>query len=302
MNLGRSQIPDLELLRAFECAARHNSFTHAAVELSLTQSAVSRQIRMLEAQLGVVLFDRIRKRVVLSSSGEAILPDIVKLLRQVEDVVLRAKATGDGKKVLTVATLPTFGSRWLIRRLPAFLEANPNVSINVVSRTEPFDFHEEDIDLAIHYGQPVWANATCSYLCGETIVPVVSPGLVRKCPVKHASDLADAPLLHLATRPSLWVDWFRANDGDNIPALHGNRFDQFSMIIEAAVAGIGFGLIPEYLIEGEIASGLLVTAIDLPLSTSNGYYTVMADGRRNAATARAFQSWLLSQVGAVVTR
>lgn len=296
MKLSRTLIPDLTVLRAFECAARHGNFTQAATELNLTQSAVSRQIKALEAQLGVLLFERVRKRVVLSAAGGKLMPEVSRLLLQSEEMVLRAMASADGMSVLSIATLPTFGSRWLLPRLPGFLQAHPDIAINVASRSEPFDLSAGGFDIAIHHGQPVWAHATCTYLCGEHIVPVASPSLLD-IPVADAGDLRDRPLLHLATRPKLWAEWFEMNGVGSENAYRGNRFDQFSMIIEAAVHGLGFALLPLYLIESELAAGRLRNIVNSPMTTDDAYYVVMPEGKQESAAARAFQAWLLAQVG-----
>ncbi|MBB5574758.1 MULTISPECIES: LysR family transcriptional regulator [Rhizobium] len=296
MNLSRSVIPDLAVLQAFECAARHGSFTQAALELNLTQSAVSRQIRTLEDQLHVNLFERIRKRVVLSSAGKAMLPEVRRILARTEEMVLRAMASSDGKNVLSIATLPTFGNRWLLRRLPDFLKDNPNTVLNIASRSEPFDLTLEDFDLAIHYGQPVWAHATCTYLCSEIIVPVASSSLLNSFSVTQAEDLERGPLLHLATRPRLWAEWFQLNGCEGVSPYHGSRFDQFSMVIEAAILGLGFALLPKYLIEEEIASGRLQIAWDRPMATTNNYYIVTPEMKQQSLTTKRFQEWLLNQV------
>lgn len=296
MKLGRNAIPDITVLQAFECAARHGNFTQAAAELNLTQSAVSRQIRTLELQLKVMLFERVRKRVVLSQAGKAILPQVISLLRQTEEMILSAMASSDSKNMLTIATLPTFGNRWLMRRLPAFLKAHPETTVNIASRSEPFDLAGEDFDIVIHYGQPVWAHATCTYLCGETILPVAHPSLLRSHPISEPADLQSAPLLHLNTRPRLWAEWFQANGHEDATAYHGHRLDQFSMIIEATLQGLGFGLLPQYLIEDELAAGTLEVALDCPMSTANGYYIVTPEHKYGTPAARAFQDWLLGQV------
>ena len=296
MNLGRALIPDFAVLQAFECAARHGSFTRAAVELNLTQSAISRQIRALEAQLGVNLFERVRKRVVLSASGRALLPDVSRMLGQMEEVVLRAMASSDGTSVLSVAALPTFASRWLLPRLPDFARRHPRVTLNIASRSEPFDMAADAFDVAIHYGQPIWAHATCTYLCGEIIVPVASADLIASHAIEAPQDLARRPLLHLATRPKLWAEWFEMNGGGWKQAYHGHRFDQFNMIIEAAVAGLGFALLPKYLIEQELASATLQIVLDRPMSTDNSYYVVLPEGRQETPMALEFQDWLLGQV------
>lgn len=296
MKLNRTMIPDLSVLQAFECAARHGNFTLAATELNLTQSAVSRQIRTLEDQLGVALFERIRQRVVLSVNGRALLPEVRQLLAQTEDMVLRAMASSDGRRVLSIATLPTFGSRWLMRRLPDFLAQYPGTVVDVASRAEAFDFEVDRFDIAIHYGQPTWAHASCTYLCGETILPVASPGLMARFPIGEPADLATAPLLHLNTRPKLWSEWFHLHSNGIQSAFHGNRFDQFNMIIEAVTAGMGFALLPKYLIEAELKAGDLAVVMDRPISTDNNYYIVTPEGMRENPVANEFKAWLLSQV------
>lgn len=290
-------IPDMVQLQAFECAARHGNFTKAATELSLTQSAVSRQVKALEEQLGVQLFERVRKRVVLSDAGRQMIGSVKRLLAQSEDMMMRARSGTEGKEVLSIATLPTFGTRWLLPRLKDFLTKNPGLLVNVASRSQPFDLAAEGFDLAIHYGQPVWANASCSYLCSEVIQPVARPALLAANAPTCCGDLIDRPLLHLATRPKLWADWFQRNGAEGEFAYKGNRFDQFSMIIEAAVSGIGFALLPLYLIEDEISSGRLRIAIDLPMATDNNYYVVAPEGHSESTRVDAFRTWLGLQVG-----
>ncbi|RST85054.1 LysR family transcriptional regulator [Aquibium carbonis] len=297
MNLSRTLIPDLTILQAFEAAARHGNFTKAAVELNLTQSAVSRQVKTLEQQLGVLLFERVRKRVLLSGAGHRLLPAVRRLLTQAEDMVLRARSSADGRTALKLATLPTFGSRWLLPRLPGFLARHPGVAVDIASRAQPFDLKAEDFDLAIHYGQPIWAHATCTYLCSEVILPVASPALAASSGVAVPEDLDGQPLLHLATRPKLWADWSRMTGLGLEHVYRGHRFDQFAMIIEAAVRGMGHALLPLYLIEDEIASGRLEVLFDQPMTTDLGYYVVLPEAKQDNALAQAFLSWLLAQVG-----
>lgn len=296
MKLSRRLIPDVTTLQAFECAARHGSFTQAANELNLTQSAVSRQIKDLEEQLGVLLFERVRQRVVLSEDGRRFLPEVRKLLHQTEETMLRAMSAARSDHSLTIATLPTFGSRWLTPRIPAFLKRYPGTVLNVASRSAPFDFDEESFDLAIHYGQPVWARATCSYLCSEVILPAASPELLQHWRLSEPKDLEAAPLMHLATRPKLWAQWFEINGGTAETAYRGHRFDQFSMVIEAAVAGLGFALLPRYLIEQELATGRLAVVFDRPMQTDNSYYLVVPEGKLENSLSQAFRAWIATEV------
>lgn len=299
MNVSRTLVPDLVVLQAFECAARHGSFTQAATELNLTQSAVSRQIRSLESQLGVVLFERVRRRVVLSATGRSLLPSVLRLLAQSDELVQQAMASADGRSSLSLAALPTFSSRWLLPRLADFTARHPDIVVNIASHSEPFDLAEQDFDLAIHYGQPVWARASCTYLCSEIILPVASPALSAAHPVTTVDDLAGTPLLHLATRPRQWLDWFEQNAGVGSVGYHGHRFDQFNMIIEAAIVGLGFALLPKYLIEGELASGQLQVVLDRPMTTENNYYLVSPEGKADFQPAKVFETWILSQVSQV---
>lgn len=297
MKLSRRLVPDVTTLQAFECAARHGSFTQAAAELNLTQSAVSRQIKDLETQLGVLLFERVRQRVILSDAGQKFLPEVRRLLNQTEELMVRAMASARAESSLSIASLPTFGSRWLVPRLPDFLSRHPGTVLNIASRSAPFDFDEQNFDLAIHYGQPVWARAICSYLCSEIIVPVASPSLLAANPVETSEDLGVGPLLHLATRPKLWAQWFEASGVDSQGAYRGNRFDQFSMVIEAAAAGLGFALLPRYLIEQELAAGTLRIVLDRPMQTENSYYLVVPEGKLENPISRAFREWISDQVG-----
>lgn len=297
MTLPRKLTPDLTTLQSFESAARHGNFTRAALELNLTQSAISRQIKELEAQLGVLLFERVRQRAILSEAGKRLLPEARRLLHQTEEMMIRAASGADATATLSIATLPTFGSRWLTPRLPNFLAAHPGTLVDIGSRSETFDFEQESFDLAIHYGQPIWARATCTFLCDENVVPVASPTLLQSDPVTEPAELLHKPLLHLATRPRLWRQWFEHCGVESDLSYRGNRFDQFSMIIEAAIMSMGFALLPLYLIEQELRTGKLQIVIDQPMSTENSYYVVMPDGKREHPLGLAFTNWLLSQVG-----
>jgi DNA-binding transcriptional LysR family regulator len=296
MNMRRSLVPDLANLQAFECAARHGNFTRAAEELNLTQSAISRQIRDLEQQTGLLLFERVRQRVLLSDAGKRLLPEVRRLLAQSEQLMIRAVASAEKEESLSIATLPTFGSRWLMPRLPGFLAERPSVALHVESRSDTFDFHEEGLDLAIHYGQPTWAKAISTFLCSEIVLPVANASVAADLGIENPTDLLGAPLLHLTTRPRLWSQWFSAQGLKVDNSFRGNRFDQFSMVIGAVLAGMGVALLPSYLIEEDMRSGALVPVLGLPMATEFGYYIVMPEDRQHNHVAMAFQQWLLGQV------
>lgn len=300
MKLSRSLIPDNATLQAFEAAARYGSFTQAATELNLSQSAVSRQVKDLETRLGLVLFERVRQRVVLSENGRWLLPEVQRLLGHVEDMTLRAIGARNVAGVLSIATLPTFGSRWLVPRLPGFLAEHPDAQVNVAARAAPFDFAEESFDLAIHYGQPVWPHASCHYLCSEELLPVATRAFAARfcAALENNPDegLAQVSLLHLDSRPKLWAQWLFQKGGDPASAYRGHRFDQFSLIIEAASAGIGAALLPRYLIEQELDTGRLVVMHERPLLVDLAYYVVLPDGKSTNPLCQAFQAWIGCQV------
>lgn len=287
----RRLLPDLSTLQTFECAARHGNFSRAAKELNLTQSAVSRQIKELEAQTGQHLFERIRQRVVLSEAGAQALPEVRRLLAEAERLMLDTLAAGPVTQPLRIGTLPTFGVRWLVPRLADFLSKHPDVVLTVESRDRPFSFDDDPLDLTIHYGRPVWPGAVADFLCTEVVVPVASRAMADRI---AGADLATAPLLHLTGRPRLWSQWFERYGGAEV--WRGQRFDQFSMVIAAASAGLGVALLPTYLIESELAAGDLVQLLDAPMETENAYYIVIPEGRQGHRASLQFRDWIIGQV------
>lgn len=292
MKLSRSQLPDLAALQAFEAAARHGSFTRAATQLNLTQSAVSRQVKDLETKLGLGLFERVRQRIVLSSAGQRLRPEIEALLERLQHLTLRAASGRDVTGHLAVATLPTFGSRWLMPRLPDFLKAHPGLQVSVTTRPGVFDLVEAGVDVAIHHGRPVWPGASCSYLCAETVLAVAAPALART-----GLALDALPLLHLQSRPMLWPEWLEAQGQPAARGFQGHRFDQFSLLIEAALAGMGAALLPSYLIERELEAGDLCTLGGSPLTTEAAYHVVTPNERASDPVTAAFRAWIVTQVG-----
>ncbi|EPR23178.1 hypothetical protein L905_08635 [Agrobacterium sp. TS43] len=293
----RSLIPDIVNLQAFECAARHQNFSRAAQELNLTQSAVSRQIAELEQQTGLQLFERIRRRVILSEAGQRFLPEVKELLLRSERLMIGAVAAGQMKSSLRIATLPTFGTKWLVPRLGRFLHKYADVAVTIESRSKPFSFAEDNFDLAIHYGQPAWAGGVSTFLCHETVMPMTSPELARAISADSRPPPGNARLLHLTTRPKLWAEWCRFHDVAVDNAYPGPRFDQFSMLTAAAVAGLGVALLPTYLVEHEVRSGALAPITDAPMSTENAYYIVRPEQKQTHPNADLFQQWLESEVG-----
>lgn len=302
--LSRSNTPEIKNLRAFVEAARFESFTQAAIELDLTQGAVSKQVRELETQLRVALFERFKRRIVLTDAGRRFLPEAKGVIERLEHAAYDVMALEGTRQILSIASLPTFGTRWLIPRLPKFTRARPDLQINVASRDLPFDFDTEPFDLAIHYGAPVWPKATCSYLCNEQVVPVMSSALAGSLGLETLDQRQRLlsrddrpPLLHLTGRPTMWSQWFARQQETAGNALQGPRYDQFSFIISAVLAGLGIGLVPTYLIETELAAGSLCLLARAPMQTAMSYHIAVPLGRAQSELSLSFQSWLQGEVG-----
>lgn len=297
MNTPRSVTPSLAALQAFEAAARLESFTRAAEELHLTQGAVSRQVATLEASLGLKLFERIRQRIVPTEAGRAYAAEIRDILSRLQTATLSTMAMKNVGGTLSLALLPTFGTRWLIPRLPDFFARHPEIAIDFSTRIVPFDFAREPFDAAIHFGDPTWPGTSAHRLMGEMIVPVASPAFLEREAIKRPEDLVRVPLLRQATRPQGWAEWFEAQGLDPETARPGPRFEQFAMVAQAAVAGLGVAVVPRFLIEDELKSGQLVIPFDRPVESRQSYWLVYPTAQGERPALRIFRDWLLQAVG-----
>ena len=290
----RHLLPTTAMLLAFDAAVRTGSFTGAARELNLTQGAVSKQIIALEEQLGVDLFDRAGHRVELTPAGRVYARDVRAALDLLLTASMRVMSDPHGG-ALNLAVLPTFGTRWLMPRLPGFLAENPGITVHFHTKLSPFDFRLEHLDAAIHFGTAAWPDAESTYLMGEVILPFASPGFVTEHRIGTPEDLARVRLLHISTRRSAWEDWLRAQ-GVDAPGAEGLYFEQFLTAAQAAAAGLGAVLLPRFLVEGEVDRGELVPIFDRPLRSEKGYYLVVPHDRAEWAPVVSFKQWLLRTV------
>lgn len=289
-------LPSLTALEYFDAAARHISFTQAARELNITQSAVSRQIHRLEEYLGKPLFHRHKQRLVLTEAGKSYAKSVRELIHRAEAATLQVMAYGSGGGTLAVALLPTFGSRWLVPRLGDFTARYPDIQLNLVTQVRPFEFEGSDIDVAIHFGTDIWSGAVCHRLMGETIVPVAAPWLLEaRSGIPEPADIGRYPLLQHATRPNAWVEWLNEAGVQGLDGRLGPRFEQIQMVIQAAVAGLGLALLPRFLIREELSSDRLVVAIDRPVRSEHAYYLVVPESKEDLSSVIAFKSWLLEK-------
>ena len=311
----RRHLPSTQALACFEAAARHESYTRAAQELALTQSAVSRQIQALEAQLGVPLFRRTRHGVVLSQAGQHYARQVARWLQGLERDTLEVMAHQGQGGSLSLAAVPTFATRWLVPRLPQLAHQHPDIVVHIETRTRPFLFSDSTFDAALYAGTPEqvanWPGVQALRLLPEEVVPVCSPQLLERAAQASGRArgtgrahrgvapevLAGMPLLQQSTRPAGWQQWFDAMGVAQAPrALDGPRYELFSLTAAAAVHGLGVALMPLMLIEAEMARGELVVACPRPLRGERDYYLVSPAQTPPSPVLAAFSAWLQSMV------
>jgi DNA-binding transcriptional LysR family regulator len=286
----RRFLPSIDTLLALEGVARSGSVTAVAEQLSLTQSAVSRQLQRLEEQLEVALFIRDKKRLKLTPAGAEYAGQVREALKQIAQASLNLKANPSGGS-LNLAILPTFGMLWLAPRLADFAQRHPEITVNLTTRLRPFDFDTEKLDAAIHFGEADWPDAGHLKLMTETVVPACAPTFKSEAGIETPADLFRKPLLHLTSRPNAWRQWFASN-GVAPPPLTGMLFDQFGAMAQAAVHGLGVALLPEFLIERELADGSLVSSVGGPVQSVGAYYLVWPNKLSQHSPVIRFREWL----------
>jgi DNA-binding transcriptional LysR family regulator len=290
----RRKIPSTTALISFEAAARHESFTKAAQELSLTQGAICRQIASLEEFLGVELFRRSRRGVKLTEAGLSYSRRVATQLDAVERDTLSVMGQ-QGTNVIELAVVPTFGTQWLLPRLKDFQQKHPEVTVNLTNRTRPFLFADTDFDAAIYFGDADWSGTESHRLMGENPMPVCSPSLLGKRTILTPGEIAELPLLQQTTRPYAWRQWFNSQHL-NIPRdMTGPRYELFSMLAQAAMHDMGIALIPPFLIQRELAEKRLVIANAQALSSIKAYYLMIPERKVESASLKAFRDWLVNQ-------
>ncbi|PSL20920.1 LysR family transcriptional regulator [Shimia abyssi] len=285
----RRFLPSINSLLALEAVERLGTASAAAEDLSLTHSAVSRQLKVLEEQLGVALFVRSGKNLQLTATGATYAQSVRVCLNSLARASLKVKAAG-AKASLNLAVLPSFAPYWLGPRLTGFLSTHPGILVNQSTRIKPFDFENEDFDAAIHYGAADWRGAHHRPLLKERIIPVCAPGFAEALPLSPGA-LLKQPLLHLDSRPGAWEDWFKAH-GHDAPQLRGMLFDQFTNMVEASVSGLGVALLPEFLAEQEFQRGRLVSASAGYIDAGGTYFLVWPKTKQASEPLTHFLNWL----------
>lgn len=289
----RRFLPSIPSLLALESVDRLGSASAAASELNLTQGAISRQLQVLEGQLGVALLLRDKGRLHLTPAAKDFVAEARRALGTLSNasLTLRANPTGG---TLNLAILPAFGMFWLAPRLARFARQHPEVTVNLSTRLKPFDFAATSFDAAIHYGRQDWPGVSYLKLMDEEVMAVAAPALLPR-PLDQAAQILTLPLLQLDGRPGDWGRWLAHHDAGPLrpPAM---LFDQFATMIQAAIHGLGLALVPTFLLDRDLAEGRLVPVFGPAIPAHGAYYLTSPVSATPRAPLVSFQSWLAQDI------
>ena len=288
------RLPPLNALKAFEAAARHESFTRAAEDLCVTQGAVSHQVKALEAELGVKLFNRERQRLIITEAGReylVVLRDAFDRIAVGTERLVQRQSSG----VITVSTSPDFAAKWLVNRLGRFAETHPGLDLRVSATLHHVDFAREDVDLAVRHGDGNWAGHDVVRLCTEQLFAVCSPKLLTgRNRITKPSDVLKFPLLHLDDS-NAWSKWFEAAGLEGADHLHGPVLNRASMVIDAAIDGQGIALARTTLAATDLINRRLVRPFAEALRLSKSYWIVCPKATAALPKITTFRDWLLAE-------
>jgi LysR family transcriptional regulator, glycine cleavage system transcriptional activator len=293
-----SRLP-LNALRVFEAAARQGRFDRAAQELSITPGAVSRQIKALEAELGVRLFDRFNRAVRLTETGERLAAAVTAGLVQIEQAVGRARARTDGP--LVVSILHSMAVKWLVPRLQLFYARYPDADILISASDRPVDLTRSEADISIRYGPGPYPGLDARRLMASDLFPVCSPRLLDEHPLRTPADLAGVTLLHdnsfLADEPR-WPDWLKRVGAEGVDGDRGPRFSNTYLQLEAAMSGRGVVLAHEVIVQDDLRAGRLVRPFKEAVTAPYSYWALCLPERADQPAIRRFRAWLGEQADA----
>ncbi len=292
-----ARLPSLNGLRAFEAAARHLSFTNAAQELNVTQTAISHQIRRLEEELGIKLFIRQSRALALTPEATEYLPGIRAAFQDLRTATDRLLRKDGDDRVVTISTLTSLAVKWLLPRLSSFQEQHPEIDVRITTSTELVDFRTSNVDAAIRYGQGQWPGLNAEWLMAEHLFPVCSPKLLTgERALRRPEDLEHATLLHTSSTIDDWRLWFTAA---GLPAhlsqKRGLTFDLAFMTIQAAIDGLGVAMGHTAYVADDVANGRLVVPFNVTMPSA-GYYFVTPQHRPTTPKLKTFHSWLRTAI------
>lgn len=296
------RMPPLNALRAFEAAARHASFAKAADELAVTPAAISHQVKQLEAFLGTELFKRLPRGLLLTDSGRQSLPELTKgfaHLARAAQAAVSADLTGQ----LTISTIPSFATLWMLPRLPRFFQAYPEIEVRVFGDIRAVDFTRDDVDIAVRSALRQPTNVYSRLLMHEDVFPVCAPSLLNRAPLRRLQDLAHFTLIHdvhigTAELALSWSNWFTGLPSLPLDPGRGLKFSDSIMTIEAAVMGLGVALGRTSIVGDHLAAGRLVRPLAISRRNEHALFTVVPEAAAHLPKVRAFTTWLEQEVAA----
>ena len=289
----RPRLPPLNNLKAFDAAARHESFTRAAEELCVTQGAVSQQVKALEAALGIKLFNRERQRLIITEAGRyylTIVRDALDRIALGTERLLQRQNAG----VLTVSTSPDFAAKWLVHRLGHFAEAHSEIDLRVSATLHHVDFAREEVDLAVRHGDGNWPGLDTVQLSAEQLFAICSPKLLSGRRLTKPADILKFPLIHLDSRAD-WTKWLRVAGISDDNVRHGPVLNRASMVIDAAINGQGIALARTTLAAWDLLNGRLVRPFAEALRLSKTYWIVCPKAVSNVPKVATFRNWILAE-------
>jgi len=297
--MDRRRLPPLNALRAFETAARHMNFSRAAEELSVTPGAVSQQIQNLEDYVGAPLFKRTPRGLLLTDAAQTALPALREAFDRLGEAASMLTAAIDGRRV-TVSAAPSFAAKWLMPRLGKFEAAHPEVDVWLSAAMDLVDFANDEVDVAIRYGSGRYPSLEARRLMSETVIPVAAPALVAERPLDRPEDLANHVLLHDGSPDADescpdWSMWLAARGVKDVDGARGPRFNQSSLVIEAALNGRGVALAKRALAQADIDAGRLVAPLQIATAVDFAYHVVHPKAKGRLPQVRAFVKWLADE-------
>lgn len=290
------RLPPLKSIRAFEAAARRGSFNEAAEELFVTPSAISHQVKSLEEYLGVSLFRRARRQVLLTIAGERYLESISHALDEI-DLATRRLIAASSAGAVNISVAPAFLTRWLVPRVREFQNRHPDIELRLSPNNGPIDFSWSDIDMAIYFGNGQWSGVEAFFLREVVLVPVCSPAFLESSPrMSRPKDLCAHTLIDVSTRPAEWDEFLAGFGVTRQKRANRLSFTSTSLALGAAMENLGIALADRHLVAREVKYGQLVIPLDIEMNDHQGYYLVYQKDRRLTDEMRACLDWVMDEI------
>jgi LysR family glycine cleavage system transcriptional activator len=295
------RLPPLKALRAFEAAARHLSFSKASEELFVTPGAISQQVKTLEEYLGMSLFKRMHRRILLTDAGQCLLPGLQDGFERMAGAVGDVKSM-DSDRPITISVAPSFASKWLVPRLRLLREERPDIDIRIDTSMNVVDLARSDIDIGIRFGSGKYPGMQVDLLLCEEVFPVCSPGLTGNTPLDHPADLKHFHLLHYGTSDvnlgAGWPDWqmwLMAAGASDVETRHGLTFDRQELLIQAALDGQGVALVGSVSVNDDIRNGRLIKPFGLTFPLEFSYFFVTTLAKSRWPEIAAVRDWIFRE-------